>query len=421
MLKNYLEEILQSTGVNKHQTHIEDEMIAFGKSGLKYIADAIKTIAHDGINEKYTITVKLDGAPAIISGYLPADTVTSNGVSMKKGDFFVGTKSVFNATPKIAPTPDATEALYGGPLGEILKMCHQYLPAVVKSGIYQGDLMYAKIGERGPETKEIDGQMFYTFKPNTIIYAVPVDSDYGKAITASKMGIVMHTKYEGESLEKIMPSFNVSESNFNKSLNVWLTDAKRKTVGAGHLLNSEEATRIEGMANYLFGAIAKISDKFFKILKESFKPSDALMIFINSRIKNGVDKIIDDPKVFLNEFKDWLTIRGEKEIEDAKSDKGKANKAAILQENLDLVNNNEFEFIQFLKIYKVILKAKSQIIRALNDSTQGMQSFLQTENGIQKTNPEGYCIVNIDNKISKFVDRLEFSKANFNTGSFRKK
>ena len=36
------------------------------------------------------------------------------------------------------------------------------------------------------ETTKIDGVSYYTFQPNTIVYAVPVDSDMGNKVKKAK-------------------------------------------------------------------------------------------------------------------------------------------------------------------------------------------------------------------------------------------
>ena len=43
-------------------------------------------------------------------------------------------------------------------------------------GVLQGDLMFTDDVEK----TTIDGTKYYTFQPNTIVYAVPQDSDLGK-------------------------------------------------------------------------------------------------------------------------------------------------------------------------------------------------------------------------------------------------
>ena len=47
----------------------------------------------------------------------------------------------------------------------------------------------------------IDGISYYTFQPNTIVYAVPVDSNFGKIINNAKIGVVWHTTYTGKELQ----------------------------------------------------------------------------------------------------------------------------------------------------------------------------------------------------------------------------
>ena len=58
--------------------------------------------------------------------------------------------------------------------------------------------------------------------------------------------------------------------------------------------------------------------------------------------------------------------------------------------------------------------AKIFIIRKL-ESVKNMDSFIQTPNGFKVTKPEGFVAVDkmTDNAV-KLVDRLEFSRANFN-------
>ena len=46
------------------------------------------------------------------------------------------------------------------------------------------------------DTQKIDGIDYYTFQPNTIVYAAAQDSDLGKQIKSAKIGVVWHTTYK---------------------------------------------------------------------------------------------------------------------------------------------------------------------------------------------------------------------------------
>ena len=64
---------------------------------------------------KFNVTVKWDGAPAIFAGTNP-----------ENGRFFVGTKGIFNKTPKINYTDADIDANHGGGLVEKLKASLRY-------------------------------------------------------------------------------------------------------------------------------------------------------------------------------------------------------------------------------------------------------------------------------------------------------
>ena len=99
------------------------------------------------------LSVKIDGAPAIVWGTNPAT-----------GKFFVGTKSVFNKKLiKINETHDDIDRNHSGVVANILHHCLDYLPDF--DGIVQGDFL----GFGGDDT----------FTPNKITYIFPeiIDQD----------------------------------------------------------------------------------------------------------------------------------------------------------------------------------------------------------------------------------------------------
>jgi len=116
------------------------------------------------------LSVKVDGAPAIVWGTHP-----------ENGQFFVGTKSVFNKKKiKICYTQEDVFALYDettqASLIEILCACLKYLPRT--ETIYQGDF----IGFGGSDE----------YTPNTITYKFP-------EIVRQVIIIAPHTCYYAES------------------------------------------------------------------------------------------------------------------------------------------------------------------------------------------------------------------------------
>ena len=103
---------------NTHLEHLEDEIINNGTKGAKTAIEFLKSIKQmlQGGKGGSTVSVKWDGAPAVFCGINP-----------ENGKFFVGTKSIFNKTPKINYT-NAILFNHGGQLADKLKVALKYLP-----------------------------------------------------------------------------------------------------------------------------------------------------------------------------------------------------------------------------------------------------------------------------------------------------
>ena len=136
---------------NKHQEHPEDTIL----TGDLSILDWFVTPGN--------LSVKIDGAPAIVWGIDPAT-----------GTFFVGTKAVFNKKKiRIAHSHDEIDQHYEGNVANILHSCFDYLPRT--ESIIQGDF----IG--------FGGNTEYT--PNLITYQFP-------EVVDEQIIIAPHTVYE---------------------------------------------------------------------------------------------------------------------------------------------------------------------------------------------------------------------------------
>ena len=114
------------------------------------------------LNETPNLSVKIDGAPAIVWGTNPAN-----------GKFFVGTKSVFNKVKiKINHSHEEINQNHVGEVANILHACLDWLPFT--DSIFQGDF----IGFGGSDE----------YTPNTITYR------FDEVIT-EKIIIAPHTQY----------------------------------------------------------------------------------------------------------------------------------------------------------------------------------------------------------------------------------
>jgi hypothetical protein len=384
-------------GVLQHLTHLEELVLTKKKEGvniaLSFIDELLKTFQGHVSDSVYT-TIKYDGAPAIIAGYNP-----------ENNQFFVSTKSLGNVEPKVNYTVEDIERNHGNAPGLVakLKLGLQFLPEVIKSGIYQGDFMFDR--DTLSEFSK-DGTNYITFKPNTITYAVEKHSPEGERILNSKIGVVLHTSYTGDSLTQLRKSFGVSVKDFPKSANVWLEDALFKDLSGTVTLTEDETNTIHELIDSI-----QNSERVTKWDQVPELIYTSLNTYINVLIREH--RFVVDPEQSLTEFINWFNLRSNKETEKLKTETGKAKKREALANLIDSIIKNEITYINIFNLTKKIEQIKMFFIRKYNSAIKTKQFITDEHGNLQLTDPEGYVAVDHLGNAIKLVNRLEFSRANF--------
>lgn len=396
--KSFLAEAADSKQ-NLHLTHADEDLFERGDAGanaaIEYITDFAQTVGKGEVQ----LTVKWDGAPAIFAGWDPTD-----------GKFFVGTKSVFNATPKIYKTQKDISDNESGGKAVKLKVALEELPSVgiPKNTVLQGDMLFTK-GDQKYET--IDGKRFITVHPNTIVYAWPSESDIGKSIRNANMGIIWHTTYTGRgTLQDYRARFGVDVSKMKQTRTCWMDDAYFKGVDIAF---SDEDYR--ELFAHTMNAKKKIGgfDKVVTVMNSipSSAMGSGIKTYINSKIRSGN---LPEPATAYKEYIEYVKQYWEdKVIAKVKTDKSKEVKRAALKQLISDINNISREMKNAFEYVDEITKAKMLLITKLN-LINNQRAFVLTKAGFKVTNPEGYVAINSKKgEAVKFVDRLNFSHFNF--------
>ncbi len=377
---------------NTHLTHLEELVLTQGPVGYKMArAFLLKLLQTLKGNTKSSIqtSVKWDGAPAIFAGINP-----------ENGKFFVGTKSIFNKVPKINYTEEDIIKNHGHAPGLVDKLTKalKYLPSLGIKNILQGDFMF---DDEMIDTVDINGEPHYRFKPNTIVYAVPVDSKLGEQVGKSKFGIVFHTTYD--SLES-GASFGADVSKLKQTPGIWFDDAFFTDDTGVVTLTEEEEAAIVGLV--------KQADSVNEKINYDDLPSAFLNIYINSEIKSG--SFLENPEKSFEGFVNWYSQRVQKKINSLKSDKGKQRATANAQQTLQSFNDKKEDILNIFKVSRLLFEAKNIFIEKYNNAVYNTKHFVDNGSGdLVASNPEGYVAVDHKGNGIKFVDRLEFSRANF--------
>ena len=392
-------------GKNLHLEHLEDEILNYGVDGgraainfLRSLRDMMAGSSRSSVN----MTVKWDGAPAIFAGIDPADDT-----------FFVAKKSVFNVSPKLYKSNAEIDADLSGQLNAKFKVALAELSKLGITGVLQGDLMFTDDVER----QNIDGVEYYTFQPNTIVYAAAVDSDLGKQVKAANIGIVWHTTYTGDALQDMKASFGVNISGLKKPSSVWMDDATYKdTSGTATFTAKEtdEVTKILSDTGKTFQKINANQLRSFLKLQESMTGTMAgasLKTYNNSKVRAG--EKITNPMAHAKGYEKWVYESVQKQIDKAKSDKGKQKYTGIQKEYIREIRKHTRNLEQIIKFQNLLVEAKSVIVNKL-DQVKSIGTFIRTANGFKTTNPEGSVAIDrVSGGAVKLVDRMEFSFNNF--------
>lgn len=181
--------------------HAEDLILFHGHQGAMKAIDMLKDIA----SGKQGVTIKWDGSPAVIFGKNP------------NNEFIFTDKAGFNAKnyDGKSTNPDDLESMIMSRAKDPAKKksyssysmkMKQVFPVIEKSipqnaqGYFVGDMLYFQQPKK-------QGNRF-VFKPNVVEYSVDSNSDLGKRIAQSKVGVVIHHMMNEQG--KITPINDVS-------------------------------------------------------------------------------------------------------------------------------------------------------------------------------------------------------------------
>lgn len=381
--------------------HIDDEIINNGTNGLKTAIQFLEVVAamlNNNSTQSYNVSTKWDGAPAIICGINPAN-----------GRFFLGTKGVFAKNAKLNYTEaDIDKNHPGEGLNKKLKIALKYLPKLNIQGVLQGDLMFTKSDLK---KQVIDDVEYITFQPNTIVYAVPSNSELAKKILKADMGIVFHTRYTGKTLESMTASFNVNISSLKSDPSIWVTDPFIKDFRGTISLTKAESDKVKSLIKKMKETYKKVSKTMIEKVTTDDNMKLLLKTFNNAKVRRGEQ--IDDPKKYAEEWFEWVSKRIQGEIDALKKEESKAKKALELMVLRGWVDENRTSLEAMYECMKYIVEAKIILLRPLQ-SLGSFNMFIRTADGFKTTAPEGFVISNqLSNKAVKLVDRMEFSRNNF--------
>lgn len=366
---------------DSHLTHIEDAVLEGGAKGTR---NAIRFLSALGeMNKDLILRTKFDGAPALYAGVNP-----------ENGKFFVGTKSIFNKSPNLYYTIEDIRRNHSDGLAKKLEVALKYLPELDIKGIIHGDFMFL---HNDLKKENINGKNYITFRPNTITYAVPVDSALAKQMLKAKMGIVWHTTYHGETMDSLKTHFDVNIGNLKSSKNVWFRDNK---ILDDCTLSTQETEKLQHLLSQANALFDRISHSTLNEISNNDRYRSLIMTFHNQKVRDG--KHIDTKHT--SDLIDYV----ENKYTDATQNR-LSEKNIVVRWFRQHVNHLKMIF----ELQNLLVDAKMLLIKKF-DQNKDLDTFFKSDNGYKATSHEGYvCAWNNGEDAFKLVDRLNYSKENF--------
>lgn len=348
--------------------HLEDLVIFHGSQGGQRAINVLRSLE----TSPQDTTIKWDGSPAVIFGrneegeFVLTD---KSGFGAKGYDGRVTSpqalEDMFNARKLNDPSKKQERQAFAARMAGIWPAFEKATPADFR-GYIAGDLMYTDT----PGTK--DGKL--TFQPNTTMYAVDPNSDIGKRIATSNVGVVVHVQIDHDGNKSKPDTSGFQAGDLLILPPVTLTTSP--DIDNKHLDQLEQKLKSNGNdIDSLLNVPAELKMKNF---------DNILYTYVNAAVKTGTLG-----KLGRQDFVNWLS--------QSKLSAGQQQRAAKWAEQNASGFDAMFDFILAVK------QVKNEVIAQLDNQPADIEAYTDGQKG-----GEGY-VVGSDVKL---VNRAGFTAAN---------
>tara|TARA_B100000424_G_scaffold232796_1_gene195793 strand:+ start:4174 stop:5313 length:1140 start_codon:yes stop_codon:yes gene_type:complete len=351
--------------------HAEDLILFHGHQGALKAIDMLKNIA----SGKQGVSIKWDGSPAVVFGNNP------------NNEFIFTDKAGFNAKNYDGKSTNADDlesmimsrakdpakrksyAQYSMKMKQAFPTVQQSMPDNFQ-GYFVGDMLYFQQPQK-------EGNRF-VFKPNVVEYSVDANSDIGKRIANSKVGVVLHHVINEQGT--ISP---LKDTNLFKDSGLLALPPTTKThpgnVDTSMLQSADAEVRKNAGAIDMFLNKGKLQE-----LKLTDLPN-ILYTYVNSKVDTGLDNLGKD-------FGQWLD-----------NSTVSAPKKARVKE---YIIRNKTGFDAVFRTIATVMETKDMLVDQLDATESDIIATIDGEKG-----GEGY-VAGAGGDSMKLVKRSGFTRAN---------
>lgn len=348
-----VEFITEAPKVGREYQHLEDLVFVDGSEGAKEAVNILKKLGSDASD----VAIKWDGNPTVYWGREPDGKfvlVGKNGWGKNKSTSADDLKNFITTSGK----GEDWRERFGNEMADIFNIMEKSTPPNFRGYVY-GDLLYHP-GKPYEQTKE-----GYVFTPNLVTYTVNPNSELGKRVGQSKVGVVVHTKYEEFGSKAGEPIADVAELNSGDAVVLGQTYTAHQPE-----VDTSSLSKIEALINKHGSAI----DQFLAPVKGLSDMKNIIYTYVNQSSKaQSLDQLE-------NNFFKWLST--------SKVSTGKQQKIA------ELNDANPTALPGIFQLVKLIMSAKDNIIDQLDSADSDVKASTKGQKG-----GEGYVALGSKTKL----------------------
>jgi len=339
--------------VGREYQHLEDLVFVKGSRGAMEAADILDNMGKDSSD----VAIKWDGNPTVYYGREPDGTfvlVGKNGWGRNKSTSSEDLKNFIMSTGK----GEDWRAEFADGMANMFEIIKKDFPENFRGYVY-GDLLYHP-------GKPFQTGNTITFTPNKVTYTVDPNSEIGKRIGQSKVGVTLHTVY---------PEFGSKTSEPIKDVSAF-DSSDVFTIGQTYVTH-QPTVDVSGTDN--IRSIAKKYgndiDAFLAPVKGLSDLRNIIYTFVNQLVKTkNLDAI--STKGFFN----WL-----------QNSKVSTNKQAKITA---MNNENPNALASIFQLVNAVMSAKNNVIDQLDSAPADITASTGKERG-----GEGYVAQNSKTKL----------------------
>ena len=350
------ESLTEAATVGREYQHVEDLVFVKGSKGALEAADILEKLGSDSGD----VAIKWDGNPTIYWGREPDGTfvlVGKNGWGKNKSTSADNlSRFIQNSGKGVEEEP--WRADFGQEMAEVFEIMKAATPPNFRGYVF-GDLLYSP---RKPFSTT-DGAV--EFEPNNVKYTVDTKSPLGERIANSKVGVVVHTKFDEWGSKAGTPIKDVGELNSREAVVLGQTYVTHQPK-----VDTKEVDSIRKRVQTSAQAI----DSFLQGTQGLSSPAQIIYTYVNQMSKaKQLDKLDTG-------FFDWLKT--------SKVSQGQQAKLAAMNEA------NPKALPAIFGLVKQIMSVKDHIIDQLDDADADVKATTKGEKG-----GEGYVALGSKTKL----------------------